>query len=375
MFMNILNEFTQSFRFIAYCEQMVTNARTRFAAHLTIVMRIKHCNYTFMHQHTLQKSAIGLGGIALALGLVLSGLMAAPTTADAWWWPWWKYAHAQENASSTVSVTIKKYIDGAPATAASADSLSFPMVASWNGGSGSYSLNADNSYQAKTSEMDKGSDYATSESLDGANVGATCSAGKPFALKGYTTGSSWNAAKAGTPASTSPSFTDLDDDMYVIVWNESCDDDNATTTGDLVGEVTGGSSGGENGELAVTDIEAEKTTAIANGTFTDGWKYRFYITVPSDENDLAMKFEDWLHSNASNTIPVANNMRISSAQASSTSPVVLTAENVYSSPVLTMVNDLDAGEEGIQVEVLVEVAVPAGTLNGTYSTNYGVRSE
>lgn len=318
----------------------------------------------------------GIGGIVLALGIMLSSLIAVPAQADAWSWSWWKYAHAQEeNASSTVAVTIHKYIDGSKATAQSADSLSFPMNASWDGGSGSYALSAENSYEAQTSEMDQGADYSTHEVVSGANVGASCTDGKPFALKGYSTGSTLAAAKDASMSSSSPSFTNLNSDRYVIVWNESCDDDAATTTGDLVGQVTGGSTGGENGELAVTSIEAEDTTAVANGTFTDGWKYRFHITLPSDENDLAMKFENWIHTNGSSTIPVANNMRISSAQASSTGPVVLSAANTYSSPNLAMITDLDPEEDGIQVEVLVEVAVPAGTLNGTYSTNYGVRSE
>jgi hypothetical protein len=328
-----------------------------------------------MQQETMKASLLSIGGIALALGILFSGFMAAPATADAWGWPWWKYAHAQESATTTVDVTIQKYIDGSRANATNADNLSFPMSATWDTGSSTYALNAGNSYEAVTNEMDEGADYSTHEILTGGTVGASCSDGKPFALKGYTTGETLQEAKDGTPATSSPAFTNLDDDMYVIVWNESCDDDEDPSTGDLVGEVTGGSTGGENGELAVTSIEAEKTTAIANGTFTDGWKYVFHITLPSDENDLAMKFEDWLHSNASSTIPVANNMRISSDQAASTSPVVLTAENTYSSPNLSMLTDLDSGEDGIQVEVLVEVAVPAGTLNGTYSTHYGVRSE
>lgn len=328
-----------------------------------------------MHQETLHKGALGLGGIALAVGILLSGMVAAPSTADAGWWPWWKYAHAQENASSTVDVTIQKYIDGSRATAGSADSLSFPMAASWNGGSGSYSLSAENSYEAKTNQMDKGSDYATNETFGGANVGETCDAGKPYALKGYTVGSTLEQAKTAAVSTSSPTFTNLQNDMYVIVWNESCDDDENPSTGDITGVVTGGSDEEEPGALAVTSIEAQDTTAVANGTFTDGWKYVFNITVPTDETGLAMKFEDWLHANATNTIPVANNMRISSEQAASSSPVVLTAENVYSSPVLNMTEDLDPSMDGLQVKVLVEVAVPAGTLNGTYSTNYGVRSE
>lgn len=322
---------------------------------------------------------LSVGGIVLTLGILLSSLLAAPSAADAWSWPWWKYAHAEENATSTVAVTIQKYIDGSRATASSSDSMSFPMTASWdsNGeGSGTYALNVGNSFEAKTSQMVKGSDYSTHELFDSSTVGASCADGKPFALGGYSTGSTLNAAKSGTKSTTSPAFTNLTDDAYVIVWNTSCDGAGTTTPNQIVGEVTGGTPNDEPGALAVTSIQAQKTTAVANGTFTDGWKYVFNITVPTDEPDLAMKFDNWLHSNATNTIPVANNMRISSDQtATSSSPVVLTAANTYSSPLITMVDDLDSEQDGLQVQVLVEVAVPAGSLNGTYSTSYGVRSE
>lgn len=323
-------------------------------------------------------SAVEIGAWALGACMLLSSVALIPQSAHAFWWPWWNQAHAEENATSTVAVTIQKYVDGSRATTSSTDGVSFPMSASWddNGaGSGTYALNVGNSYQAMTSQMMEGADYSTHEILTGDTVGASCSDGKPFALEGYTKGSTLAAAEAGSPTTTAPSFTNLSDDAYVIVWNESCDGTSTTTPGELVGEVTGGSTGDETGELAVTAIEAEKTTAVANGTFADGWKYIFKITVPTDEPNLAMKFDDWMHSSASSTIPVANNMRISSDQASSTSPVVLTAEDTYSSPALTMTGDLDSEEDGLQVEVLVEVAVPAGTLNGTYSTDYGVRSE
>lgn len=331
----------------------------------------------------MKATALGVGGAVIGMAIVLSGLMAAPSTADAWWWPWWKQAHAQENdnATSTVTVTVKKFVDGQQATASSSDNLGFTMDASWDDdggigeGSGSFTLSSDNSYSAETSAMLKGADYSLSERLDGSNVGASCADGKPFALAGYTSGKSLNEAKDKTISSSSPSLTDISKNMHIIVWNESCDGNGTTTPdGELVGEVIGGSNGGT-GELVVTDIEAEKTTATANGTFADGWKYVFHVTVPSDETDVAMKFNNWLHSNGSSTIPVANNMRISSEQASSSSTVLLTAADTYSSPLLTMTEDLDEEEDGLQVEILVEVAVPAGTMNGTYSTDYGIRSE
>ena len=88
-----------------------------------------------------------------------------------------------------------------------------------------------------------------------------------------------------------------------------------------------------------------------------------------------MKFTDWVNNATStSTIPVANNMRISSAQASSTSTVLLTAADTYSSPDLILTSDLDAGTVGRQVQVLVEVKIPTTTDAGSYSTTYGVRS-
>lgn len=126
--------------------------------------------------------------------------------------------------------------------------------------------------------------------------------------------------------------------------------------------------------LHVDSIDAQKTTAVANDTYEDGWRFLFHITAPNDEENLSMRFSDWFVSSASSsTIPVANNMRISSQQASSTSPVTLTAANAYSTP-LVMISDHDGSMPGRQVDVLVEVKIPTGTDNNTYTTNYGVQT-
>lgn len=336
---------------------------------------------------TVKSGMSGLGAIAIITSLVLSGFMLSPSSASAFWWPWWNNAHAQEgNDDDTYTVTIQKYVDGELATDESADNNAFPMMASWDDseegeGSGSYTLSSDNNYEAETDELNEGSDYSTHEVLDGDVVAASCDSDTPYKLVGYTTGTSSEAAASADPSSSAPSFTNLQDNQYVIVWNETCEDDDGgngtstgTSTGSITGEVTGGSTG-EDGELAVTSIEAVDTTATANGEFEDGWKYVFHITVPENETGLAMKFADWVHSNGNDEIPVANNMRISSEQADATSTILLTAENTYSSPDLNMVEDLDAEEEGLQVEVLVEVAIPENTVNGTYSTDYGIRSQ
>ncbi len=269
--------------------------------------------------------------------------------------------------ATTTKVFISKFVNGAPATTAtsSASSTSFLMNASWNAtnigsGTGQFTLDAGGNYMAQTVSMDAGGSYATSEVMD-SNVGAVCSASttNPFAFVGYTTGNTYAAAASATPTTTAPSFTNLSSDKYVIVWNQNCG--TATTT--------------NNGVLTVTSVEVIDGTATADGTFASGWKYLFHITAPSDEEDLQMKFSNWVSSTSSSTIPVGGNMRISSAQAASSSTVLLTAENTYSLPVLTMTGDLASSTPGRQVDVLVEVAVPVGTANGTYTTTYGVRTE
>lgn len=272
----------------------------------------------------------------------------------------------------TVTVTIMKYINGQPATAQNASSTVFSMASSWSDeseggvgtGSGTYTLNStsDPVYQAQTSEMGKGASYSTNEVMD-ANVGASCSEGKPYAFSGYSTGDSMQSAASSTATTTSPAFTDLQNDKYVIVWNTYC-----ANSGQIGGDVEG-----DNGQLAVTSVEATDTSGTADNTYENGWKYTFNITVPTNESGIAMKFSDWTA--GSNTMPVANNMRISSAQASSTSPVTITAADTYTTPDLMMVTDLDPTMPGIQVQVLVEVKIPTGTPNASYTTNYGVRSQ
>jgi hypothetical protein len=148
------------------------------------------------------------------------------------------------------------------------------------------------------------------------------------------------------------------------------DNSNGTSTGDIGGEVVG-----DGVMLEVTSIEMIDTTATANGSFGSGWNYVFHITAPMDEEDLAMKFNDWMRTGGNGIISVANNMRISSAQADNGgATILLTAENMYSTPALRMTGDLNLELDGRQVEIIVEVAVPNGTQNGSYTTSYSVRS-
>lgn len=272
-----------------------------------------------------------------------------------------------------VTVTISKFINGVQATGTTADNADFPMSATWSAdnvgaGTGSYTLSETNeiAYQAKTTDMTRGADYMTSEDLEGPVVSAICTEDTPFALKGYSTGDSEAEAMTASTTLEIPTFTDIQNDKYVIVWNTDC----SAPSGGIGGEVISG-----DGTLEVTSIEMVDTTATANGSFESGWEYIFHITAPMSEPDMAMKFSDWLRTGGGGTIPVANNMRISSNQADNGgATILLTAANSYSTPDLHMITDLDPVMEGRQVQIIVEVAVPSGTPDGGYTTSYGVQS-
>lgn len=275
--------------------------------------------------------------------------------------------------SPTVTVTIEKFVQGVMATAVTANNADFPMSSTWDAenigtGTALYLLSETNTtpYKAVTGEMTEGADYETNELLNGDVVGAQCADGKPFALQGYTVGNTRAEALVATSSMAMPSFTNLQHDKFVIVWNRDCALPEVQIGGD-------GISG--DGVLEVTSIEMIDTNATANGSFASGWEYVFHITAPMSEENLAMKFSNWLKTGGGGTIPVANNMRISSLQADNGgATILLTAANVYSTPYLHMTGDLDLITIGRQVEITVEVAVPNGTPNGAYTTSYGVQS-
>lgn len=142
--------------------------------------------------------------------------------------------------------------------------------------------------------------------------------------------------------------------------------------GQIGGDVVGGVGAGT---LAVTSVVVDDSSAVADGSFANGWKYTFNVTIPTNETHLSMKFANWTQTGGPGTIAVANNMRISSVQANNAgATVLLTAQNTYSIPTLDMTVDLDAMTEGIQVQVMVEVAVPVGSVSGAYTTSYGVQT-
>ncbi len=132
----------------------------------------------------------------------------------------------------SVNVTIIKYLDGSPASAASANNSYFLMKDSWNdpnvgSGSGRFSLgpegvNTTNPYQAvTTASMTTGSSYTIGEETGQYAVGTTCGNGQAYRLNGYTVGDTLAQAAAATPSLTEPNLT-LTGSKYVIVWNSTC---------------------------------------------------------------------------------------------------------------------------------------------------------
>jgi hypothetical protein len=158
-----------------------------------------------------------------------------------------------------LKVHILKYLDGAQATAITANNYQFPMTATWqtanlNGGAtttGTYVLGnnhggAPDLYGADTSPMQAPADYTTSEITDNtSNVlpsDASCVAGK-YRLDSYQVStSSFADALTQATSTNAPNFTGLTSDRYVVVRNITC-----PTTASLT---------------------VEKRTIGGNGTFT-----------------------------------------------------------------------------------------------------------
>lgn len=129
--------------------------------------------------------------------------------------------------------------------------------------------------------------------------------------------------------------------------------------------------------LSVTSISAVRTSAVANGSYDDGWKWVFNLHLPASEassSTLSFKFNDWI--NGATSIPVANNVRLYSTSASnastSDSAIVISSADTYSEP-LVLIDE--AGDlSGRNVQVVMETRIPTGSTGGSYSTSYGILS-
>jgi|GEM_PF-4036597 len=159
----------------------------------------------------LGRSAVQESVEGNTLGIVLEAGMSLTCT----------FVNAPAQTSQHV-VTVTKYVDDALATEGDFSLTSTRTAANLNGGvetSGNFNLNPGNSWQAVTSAMDAGADYSVVEnSIDG-----DCDdEGDVYRLAGYGIGATLEAAAAATPAGTA-AITDLQADMHIVVFNETCD--------------------------------------------------------------------------------------------------------------------------------------------------------
>ena len=118
-----------------------------------------------------------------------------------------------------------KFIDGVRATVESADNAMFSMFI--NPSDGDFMLKSngwvdgDGPYEATTFVHKKGSTFTIDENLSTDLVGASCQEGKPFALAGYSTASTYEDAIVAPQSTVAPAIT-IDGDKYLIVHNISC---------------------------------------------------------------------------------------------------------------------------------------------------------
>ena len=129
------------------------------------------------------------------------------------------------------------------------------------------------------------------------------------------------------------------------------------------------------GSLSLDTILAEKTSAISNSSFADGWRWVFLVTVPSTENMLKLKFTNW--DNSTSTILVRNNMRYYSTGStnaySSTTAIYIGNSNVYAGGmVIDPATDLDPGTPDIQQRIVIEMKLPVGSSGSNFVTTYGI---
>lgn len=126
--------------------------------------------------------------------------------------------------------------------------------------------------------------------------------------------------------------------------------------------------------LAVTNVDTVRANASADNLYADGWEWVLHVTVPDNENAFRIRFSDW--GNASSTFPAANNMRVYSTQSSnatSSDSAITETGNGYSDW-LYLSGDSDPSTAGRQVNLVVDVKIPFGTANGSYTTTYTAQS-
>jgi|GEM_PF-3092781 len=144
----------------------------------------------------------------------------------------------------------------------------------------------------------------------------------------------------------------------------------------LQGIVQASPSGG----ITINSVTGIKTTGSADGTFQNGWKFVIDATVPSSEASLSMKFDNWLmQGNSNNAIPAAGNIRFYSGQSSNAyneaTAIYINGAGTYTGTMF-LSGDLGGMPSGRRhIQVVVDVRIPIGTQAGTYTDNFGIRTQ
>lgn len=130
------------------------------------------------------------------------------------------------------------------------------------------------------------------------------------------------------------------------------------------------------GSASLRGITTEQGRATADDTYVNGWRWTFHLTLPFSETQLALKFADF--TSGADSIPVADNMRYYTPQASaaSTTDASVTVSGADTYPTaITLDGDDDSRTPGRQADVIIEMKIPAGTPGGVYTSSYGIRSD
>ncbi|MGA2417880.1 MAG: Ig-like domain-containing protein [Candidatus Staskawiczbacteria bacterium] len=144
--------------------------------------------------------------------------------------------------------------------------------------------------------------------------------------------------------------------------------------------------------LAVTEVDLTKSSATADDNFDDGWQWVFHVTVPTNQTQLSMSFDDWTNINGVDTIPAADNIEFYSPQSSTYNTeaqaikisanrtTLLSQQNqlggLKTPPnAIDLSQDLDPSTPGRQIKITVDAQVPSDAAPGSYSTQYSITTQ
>lgn len=123
--------------------------------------------------------------------------------------------------------------------------------------------------------------------------------------------------------------------------------------------------------IMIDSLIMTKVSAKANDEFVDGWEWEFSLTIWNlNETSLKMKFDQW---NGAGSLDSALNMQFSVDDGANW--IDITENSVYSLPGVDISGIDMSGDAGRQVNVLVKMKLPVGTVAGDYVSSYGILTE